>query len=137
MHMDWTTIIISCIPSIITATISYFTACHKGKNDLKRAAQENNATIDRLVKQHEINVEALREQHKMEMEAKDKEHEQKLQLMQKEYELRMSENNTTKTADFTNPLIASFIQSCISDPDSAQKRIASLHKLSTQCRKLK
>ena len=65
--MDWTTIIASCVPAIISALVSYLIARHQGKSDLKKAAQENRAAIDRLMKQHEIDIESLREKHKMEM----------------------------------------------------------------------
>ncbi len=84
--MDWTTIIVSCIPAIVASTISYLTARHQSKTELKKAAQENNAAIQQLMKQHEIDIESLREQHKMEMEAKEKDHQYKLEIIQKEHE---------------------------------------------------
>ncbi len=84
--MDWTTIAASCIPATISAFVSYLIARHRGKNDLEKVAQENEANITRLMKQHEIDIESLREQHKMEMEAKEKDHQHKLEIIQKEHE---------------------------------------------------
>ena len=127
--MDWTTVIISCIPAIVSATVSYLVARHKGKNDLEKAAQENNATIERLMKQHEIDIEALREKHVMEMEAKDKEHEHKLQLMQMECDLRITESKTLKKDDITNDAAASFMRLFLQDPTSGMKTVNALMQL--------
>ena len=127
--MDWTTVIVSCVPAIISATVSYLVARHKGKNDLEKAAQENSAEIDRLMKQHEIDIEALREKHRMEMEAKDKDHEQKLQLMQKDYELRVAENKAQKSDDVLNDATASFFQSFLQNPEEGKQKLSSLLEL--------
>lgn len=127
--MDWTTIIISCVPAIITATVSYLTARHQGKNDLQKASQENEANIERLMAQHEIDIEALREKHKMDMEAKDKELEHKLQIMQKEYELKIAENKTIKADNFTNNYAANFIERFMQNPTEGQKNLEALKRL--------
>ena len=124
--MDWTTIIVSCIPAIVAGTISYLTARHQSKTELKKAAQENSAAIEQLMKQHEIDIESLREQHKMEMESKDKEHEHKLQIMQKEYELKVAESKTTKNNDVTTDAAAGFLQSFIKNPEEGTKTLESL-----------
>ncbi len=127
--MDWTTIIISCIPAIISATVSYLTARHQGKNDLKKAAQENEANIERLMKQHEIDIESLREKHKMDMELKDKEQEHKLQLMQKECELKIAENKAQKSNDISNNIAADFIQSFMRNPKEGMQSFNALTNL--------
>ena len=90
--MDWTTLIASCVPAAIAGIVSYFTARYKGKNELKKAAQDNKANIDRLMKQHEVDIESLREKHKMEMEAKEKDHQYKLEIIQKEHENELIRN---------------------------------------------
>ena len=127
--MDWTTIFVSCIPAVVSGILSYFTARKKGKNDLKKAAQENDANITRLMKQHEIDIESLREKHKMEMEAKDKEQEHKLQIMQKEYELKIAENKNQKRDDITNSATASFIQSFMENPKEGMQSFNALVEL--------
>lgn len=124
--MDWTTIFVSCIPAVISGTLSYFTARNKGKNDLKKAAQENDANITRLMKQHEIDIESLREKHKMEMEAKDKEQEHKLQIMQKEYELKIAENKAQKRDDITNEAAAAFLRLFMQDPKTGKQSLNAL-----------
>ena len=130
--MDWTTLIASCVPAVIAGIVSYSTARYKGKNELKKAAQDNNANIDRLMKQHEIDIESLREKHKMDMEAKDKEQEHKLQLMQKEYELKIAENKAQKTDDITNNAAASFLQSFMENPKEAIQSYNALVELKKQ-----
>lgn len=127
--MDWTTTIASCIPAIISALVSYLIARHQGKSDLKKAAQENNAAIDRLMKQHEIDIESLREKHKMEMESKEKDHDYNLQQMRIEYELKIAESKSKKTDDITNNLAAGFIQAFMQNPTEGTKTYESLKEL--------
>lgn len=127
--MDWSTVIISCVPAVITAMVSYLIARYQGKNDLKKAAQENNAAIDRLIKQHQIDIEALREKHRMEMESKNKEHEHKLQLMQKEHELKISESQAHKKDDITNNAAANFFNSFMQNPEAGKKKLSALLEL--------
>jgi len=124
--MDWTTIIVSCLPGIVAALISYLTARYQWKNDLNKATQENNATIERLMKQHEIDIGALREKHKIDMEIKDKEQEHKLQLMQKECELKIAESQAQRKTEITNDVAANFMQLLIKDPKTANKTFDSL-----------
>ena len=128
--MDWTTIIVSCIPAIVTGTISYLIAHHQNKTALKKAAQENSATIEQLMKQHEIDIESLREQHKMEMEAKEKDHQHKLELMQKEYELKVAESKAAKNDDLTASATAGFFQLFMQNPTEGAKTLESLKNLS-------
>lgn len=127
--MDWTTIIASCVPAIAASAVSYFIARYQGKNDLKKATQDSNAAIERLMKQHEIDIASLREQHKMEMESKEKEHEHKLQIMQKEYELRVAESKTIKNDDIINNVAAGFLQSFLKNPEEGAKTLDALNEL--------
>lgn len=127
--MDWTTIIASCIPAIISALVSYLIARHQGKSDIKKAAQENSAAIEQLMKQHEIDIESLREKHRMDMEAKEKDHEYKLQQMRTEYELKVAESKSKKTDDITNDLAAGFIQDFMQNPTEGAKAYESLKRL--------
>ena len=127
--MDWTTILVSCIPAAISGFFSYFIARSKGKNDLKKAAQENESNIARLMKQHEIDIESLREKHKMEMEARDKEQEHKLQIMQKECELKIAENKAQKKDDITNEAAADFLKKFMHNPKEGKQSLDALFEL--------
>lgn len=127
--MDWTTIIVSCIPAIVASTISFFTARHQSKTELKKAAQENSAAIDRLMKQHEIDIESLCEQHKMEMDTKEKDHQHKLELMQREYELKVAESKTAKNDDITASAAAGFFQLFMQNPTEGTKTLEALKNL--------
>lgn len=133
--MELQAIIITIIPAVITATVSYFIARHQGKMDMKKVTETNKSEIDKLIKQHEINLEAIKEQHKLEMEAKEKEQEYKLQLMQKEYELKVQEQQQSKTNEVMTGALGGLFSDILTNPDTAMKKMQVLKDLGEQCKK--
>lgn len=130
--MELQEIIITIIPAVITATVSYFISRHQGKMDMKKVTETNKSEIDKLIKQHEINLKAIKEQHKLEMEAKEKEQEYKLQLMEKEYELKVQEQQQIKTNDILTGTIGNWCKDILSDPEKAVEKIQAWKALGEQ-----
>ena len=132
--MELQEIIITIIPAVITATVSYFITIHQGKMDMKKVTETNKSEIDKLIKQHEINLKAIKEQHKLEMEAKEKEQEYKLQLMQKEYELKVQEQQQIKTNEVMTGALGGLFTDMLSNPNAAMEKMQALKDLGEQFR---
>jgi len=111
--MDWKSLAIPAITSILTALISYLVARQQGKSDLKKQAEANRAELERLMKQHEIDIEHLREKHKMELEIKALEHEQKLQLLKAESELKSNEQEKQEQNALVSGLMGGLLPSLL------------------------
>lgn len=79
------TLLIACVPAIISGVVSIFVAI----NQIKTIKEQNKHDLDKLMKQHEIDIENLKEKHSLEMEAKDKDHQHQLELLQKDYDNKM------------------------------------------------
>ncbi|MEE0510370.1 MAG: hypothetical protein UDG94_03970 [Peptococcaceae bacterium] len=80
------TLLVACIPAIISGIISFLLAKSKAKIDTENLVISNQHEIERLMEQHKIDIDAIREQHRLEMDAKEKEHQHNLEIMQKEHE---------------------------------------------------
>lgn len=80
------TLLIACIPAIISGIISFFLAKSQAKAETKKLQLANQHEIEKLMEQHKVDIDAIREQHRLEMESKEKDHQHKLEIMQKEHE---------------------------------------------------
>lgn len=80
------TLLISCVPAIVSGIISFMLAKIQSKSEMEKLQITNQNDISKLMEQHKIDIDALREQHHLEMEAKEKEHQYALEIMQKEHE---------------------------------------------------
>lgn len=91
------TLLIACIPAIITGVISYFVARknasaqikvveEQNKHDLEKLMKQNEHDLKKLMKQHEIDIENLKEAHKLDMQKMEQDHKNKLELQKKEFE---------------------------------------------------
>lgn len=80
------TLLIACVPAIISGMISFILAKSQSKSEVKKLKLANECEIDKLMEQHKVDIDAIREQHRLEMEAKEKDHQHKLEIMQKEHE---------------------------------------------------
>ncbi len=79
------TLLIACIPSVITGIGSLIVAI----SQIKTIKEQSKHDLDKLMKQHEIDIDNLKEKHSLEMNAKDKDHQHQLELIQKEHENKM------------------------------------------------
>ena len=80
------TLLIACIPAIISGVISFILAQSQSKAEYQKLKLANEHEIDKLMEQHKVDIDAIREQHRLEMEAKEKDHQHKLEIMQKDHE---------------------------------------------------
>ena len=83
------TLLIACIPAIITGFVSYFVARKNASAQIKVVEKQNKHDLEKLMKQHEIDIENLKEAHKLEMEKLEQEHKNKLELQKIEYENKL------------------------------------------------
>ena len=80
------TLLIACIPAIISGDISFILAQSQSKAEYQKLKLAHEHEIDKLMEQHKVDIDAIREQHRLEMEAKEKDHQHKLEIMQKDHE---------------------------------------------------
>ena len=80
------TLLIACIPAIISGVISFILAKSQSNAEFQKLKLANEHEIDKLMEQHKVDIDAIREQHRLEMEAKEKDHQHKLEIMQKDHE---------------------------------------------------
>ena len=50
------TLLVSCVPAIITGIISYLTANKKAKAEIATLQESNKHEIEKLMKQHEVDI---------------------------------------------------------------------------------
>lgn len=125
------TLLIACIPAIITGIVTYLVARKKATIQIETIKTQNKHDIDKLMKQHEIDIDSLKEKYRLEAGAKDKEHERKLEIMQKEYEykLKQQESEAENTAkygamkDVFGGLFEGMFSSAINNPE-VQKQMS-------------
>ena len=86
MDEFWKTLLIACIPSLLTGLITYFVAHKNASAQIKVVKEQNKHDLDKLMEQHKIDIENLKEAHKLEMESKEQDHKNRLELQQKEFE---------------------------------------------------
>lgn len=66
------TLLIACIPAIISGIISFFLAKSQAKAETKKLQLANQHEIEKLMEQHKVDIDAIREQHRLEMESKER-----------------------------------------------------------------
>ena len=80
------TLLIACIPAIISAIVSFVLAKNQAKSEIERLQLANKHDLEKLMEQHKVDIDAIQEKHRLEMDTKEKEHQYKLELIQKEHE---------------------------------------------------
>ncbi len=119
------TLLIACIPALITGIISYLVAHRNSSAQIKVVKEQNKHDLERLMEQHKIDIEALKEKYRLEAEEKEKDQTRKLELMQKEYEYKLkqqekeAENNAKFGAikDVFGGLVGGMISSAMNTPE--------------------
>lgn len=86
------TLLVSCIPAIITGVITYLTAGKKAKSEIVALQESNKHEIEKLMKQHEVDIESLKEKNQLEMEKSNQEHRHKIEIMQLEHKNALESN---------------------------------------------
>lgn len=86
------TLLVSCVPAIMTGIISYLTANKKAKAEIATLQESNKHEIEKLMKQHEVDIESLKEKHQLETEKCEQEHKHKIEIMQIEHKNALESN---------------------------------------------
>lgn len=96
------TLLIACVPAIVSGIVSFFLAKSQAKSETNKLKLANEHEIEKLMEQHKVDIDAIREQHRLEMESKEKDHQHKLEIMQKEHEneLIRKESELENTAKY-------------------------------------
>lgn len=76
------TLLISCIPAIVTGIISFCVAESQANSEIKKLKMENEHDLKRLMEQHKVDIEHIQEQHKLELDSKEKDHQHNIEVMQ-------------------------------------------------------
>lgn len=86
MEEFWQTLLIACIPSILTGIVTYLVAHKNASSQIKVLKEQNKHDLEKLLEQHKVDIEALKEKHHLDMEAKEQEHKNKLELQKIDFE---------------------------------------------------
>ncbi|MCL2195342.1 MAG: hypothetical protein FWB76_05260 [Oscillospiraceae bacterium] len=130
--MNWLPHIATVVVAVITALASYFGARQKGKADLKKLAESNQAETNRLMQQHEIDIGNLREKHKMELEITTLKHEQNLQLLKAQSEIKNTEQEQAIGTSLISNVANDFLTSLLTNPKEAEEKLAALESLANR-----
>ena len=89
------TLLISCIPAIITGAVTYLVAYKNATAQIKVVEEQNKHDLDKLKEQHKVDIDSLNKKHQQELEKMEVEHKHKLELIAKENENNLSQNLMT------------------------------------------
>ena len=124
------TLLISCIPAIITGLVTYLVAHNKTKSQIKILKKENEHDLKKLMEQHKVDIDSLKEEYRLKMEMSEKEHQHKIELLQTEHNNEIirkekeAENDATygMMKDVVGGLFGGLMNSAMSAPE-VQKQI--------------
>ena len=105
------TLLVSCVPAIITGIISCLTANKKAKAEIATLQESN-----KLMKQHEVDIESLKEKHQLETEKCEQEHKHKIEIMQIEHKNALESNEKQQS----NAAMFSVMTDIIKEPQKLQ-----------------
>ena len=89
------TLLISCIPALVTGIVTYLVAHRNASAQIKVVKEQNKHDLEKLMEQHKIDIDSLGKQHQQELEKMELEHKHKLELIAKESENNLSQNLMT------------------------------------------
>lgn len=86
------TLLISCIPAVVTGIATFFVAHKNASAQIKVVKEQNKHDLEQLMEQHKIDLDSLEKQHQQELEKIEIEHQHKLEVIAKENENSLSQN---------------------------------------------
>lgn len=89
------TLLISCIPAIVTGIVTYLVAHKNASAQINVVKEQNKHDLEKLMEQYKIDIDSLGKQHQQELEKMELEHKHKLELIAKENENNISQNLMT------------------------------------------
>lgn len=96
------TLLLSCLPALVTGIFAYFTATKNANLKIRELQKQNEHEINKLMEQHKVDIDALKEKHTLEMENKGAEHRHKIEIIELEHknELVRKEQELEATAKY-------------------------------------
>lgn len=79
------TLLIACIPAVITGIVTYLVADKKSKSQINVITQENKHDMERLIEQHKVDIDSLKEEYHLKMELSEQEHHHKIEIIEQEH----------------------------------------------------
>lgn len=110
------TLLVSCIPAVITGIITFMTANKQAKSEITALQESNKHDIDKLMKQHEVDIESLKEKHQLEIEKSEQDHQHKIEIMQLEHKNALESNEKQQS----NAAMFSVMSDVIANPQKLQ-----------------
>lgn len=110
------TLLVSCIPAVITGVVTYLTTSRKAKTQISSLKESNKHEIEKLMKQHEVDIESLKEKHQLEIEKSEQEHRHKIEIMEIEHRNALE----SKEKEQSNAAMYSVMADVIKDPSKLQ-----------------
>ena len=89
------TLLIACVPAIISGVVSYLVAHKNASAQIKVVKEQNKHDLEKLMEQHKIDIDSLNKKHQQELEKMELEHKHKLELIEKENENTLGQNLIT------------------------------------------
>lgn len=89
------TLLISCIPALVTGIVTYLVAHRNASAQIKVVKEQNKHDLEKLMEQHKIDIDSLGKQYQQKLEKMELEHKHKLELIAKENENNLSQNLMT------------------------------------------
>ena len=127
------TLIISCIPAVLSGIGSYWIAQKNASSQIKILQEQNKHDIQKLMEQQKIDIASLKEKYRLEAEEKDKEHNRKLELMKTEYELKLQQQESEAENTAIYGLIKEFFSGIIvNNPDIKKYTLKEFEKFFKQ-----
>ena len=78
------TLLIACVPAIISGVVSFLVAHKNASMQIKVVKEQNKHDLEKLMEQHKIDIDSLNKKHQQELEKMELEHKHKLELIEKE-----------------------------------------------------
>lgn len=89
------TLLISCVPAIISGVVTYIVAHKNASAQIRVVEEQNKHDLEKLMEQHKIDIDSLNKKHQQELEKMELEHKHKLELIEKENENVLGQNLIT------------------------------------------
>ncbi|MCM1253794.1 MAG: hypothetical protein NC321_13320 [Clostridium sp.] len=116
MQEIMSTLLVSCIPAIITGIVTYMTARKNARTQIISLEESNKHEIEKLMRQHEVDIESLKEKYQLEAERSEQEHRHKVEIMEIEHKNALE----SREKEQSNAAMFGAITDIIKDPSKLQ-----------------
>lgn len=110
------TLLVSCIPAVVTGIVTYLTASKNAKAEISSLQESNKHEIEKLMRQHEIDIESLKEKHRLETEKSEQEHRHKVEIMEIDHKNALE----SKEKEQSNSAMYGIMADVMKDPSKLQ-----------------